>query len=57
MRHKSKLPCDTAATQPPLTDTEDGGERETRKRKGKTGRQEGEDGGMDGETGKINYCC
>lgn len=54
MRHKSKLPCDTAATQPPLTDTErDGGEREASGKKEKTGREEGEDGGMEGETGKL----
>lgn len=38
MRHKSKLPCDTAATQPPLTDTErDWGEREASRKKRRPG--------------------
>ncbi len=41
MEHKSKLTRDTAATQPPLTDTErDGGEREARRKRRRKGERE-----------------
>lgn len=47
MEHKSKLTCDRAATQPPVTDTE----REAGRR-GREERQGGEGGGDEGQDGE-----